>query len=388
MIKKLSLPCKLLMTLVAVAIFGNLLNTQTIQFFYTISFILKECLSLLLPCIVFSFITTGILSFKKNAPLVLAILLLCVFISNILTAFFSYFIGKALLPLLAVKIQTDTLTPVNKMLPLFALNLPNLVTTDKAMLAAIFTGISLAFYPIPQINKSINNLKNYIIMFINNVFIPILPLYIFGFLLEINHQGIFLQLIKSYGKTFGLIVTLEIFIIFSIYYLAAKFNVKKTINYIKTAIPSFMTAFGSMSSAATIPVSAQCAEINTGNKSLSAMAIPILANIHLIGAAITTPILSLVTLFIFQNSIPNLTVYATFVLYFCINMLAVSGVPGGGIIIMIPILKSILGFDDTMVSIMTTLYFLQEGFVTASNVMGDGALIIIINKILKRLKID
>jgi len=143
-----------------------------------------------------------------------------------------------------------------------------------------------------------------------------------------------------------------------------------------------------MSSTATIPVTVQCAEINTGNKGLAAMASPILANIHLLGDAISTPILALVTLFIFQGTSPDPLVYSVFVTYFCINMLAVAGIPGGGIIVMIPILKTILGFDDTMISIITTLYFLQDGLGTAGNVMGDGALMIIINKILKRLKIN
>ena len=143
-----------------------------------------------------------------------------------------------------------------------------------------------------------------------------------------------------------------------------------------------------MSSTATIPVTVQCTEQNTGNHALSAMATPILANIHLLGDAISTPILALVTLFIFQGVLPDPAVYSVFVAYFCINMLAVAGIPGGGIIVMIPILKMVLGFDDMMISIITTLYFLQDGLGTAGNVMGDGALMIIINKILKRLKIS
>jgi len=388
MIKKISLPSKLLIVLLAVALFGNLLSTTTIQSFYTISLTIKEILGFLLPFIVFSFITTGILSFEKNAPIVLGILLGCVITSNTCIAFLSYFIGKSLLAFLAVTINVDSLISVEKMQPFFAIQLPTLITTDKAMLLAIATGIGLSFYPIPTIIKAIKAMKNFIVNIVNKCFIPILPLYILGFLLEINHQGIFLDLIQTYGKTFGLIIALQVIFIFLIYLFAANFNPFKAVRYIKTSLPSYLTAFGSMSSTATIPITVKCTEINTANKGLSAMATPILANIHLLGAAITTPILSLVTLFIFKGSIPSTAVYTTFVAYFCTNMLAVSGVPGGGIIVMIPILKSILGFDDTMVSIMTTLYFLQEGLGTAGNVMGDGALMIIINKILKRLKIE
>jgi len=387
MMKKISLPLQLIIALTSVALFGNLLNTNVINFFYSISLVFKEFLGFLLPFIVFSFITTGILSFKKNAPLVLGILLACIILSNSIIAFFTYFVGITLLPFLAVTIDQSTLTETKNLIPLFSIQLPTLIKSDLAMLFAVFTGITLSFISFPFIQKSIEKLKSTVEIIMSKLFIPILPLYIFGFILEINHQGIFIQLFKTYGKAFALIIFLQIIVLFLIYFIAAGFKLTQTINYIKTAIPSYLTAFGTMSSTATIPVTVKCAEKNTGNPGLSAMASPILANIHLVGDAVSTPILALITLFIFKGTSPDLAAYSVFVGYFCINMLAVAGIPGGGIIVMIPILKLILGFDDVMISIITTLYLLQDGLGTAGNVMGDGALMIIVNKILKRFKI-
>ncbi len=386
--KKLSLPLQLLLVLLTVGLFGTLLPVSYITFFYTISLIFKECLSFLLPFIVFSFISTGILSFKKNAPLVLGILLAAIITSNSIVAFFSYFIGKTLLPYLAVSINTLALQPQDSLIPLVNFKLPVLIRSEMAMIAAVMTGIGLSFVTIAPLEKGLHLLKYSVETIVNKLFIPILPLYIFGFLIEINYQGVFYQLFSTYGKTFALIIVIQMIVLFLIYFIAAGFDFQKALDYIKIALPSYLTAFGTMSSTATIPVTVQCAEKNTGNKPLSAMATPILANIHLLGDAISTPILALVTLFIFQGTAPDPIVYSIFVSYFCINMLAVSGIPGGGIIVMIPILKAILGFDDTMISIITTLYFLQDGLGTAGNVMGDGALVIIINNILHRLKID
>ena len=388
MFRKLSLPFKLFLVLVGVALFGQFVPETGINFFYSISLVFKECLGFLLPFIVFAFITSGILSFKKNAPVVLGILLSSVLLSNSIVAFFSYFVGKALLPLLAVKIDPTTMVATESMAPLFSIKLPVLFGSFYAMLAAVICGIGLSFYSIPPVEAGIKFLKNLIEMIVNTLFIPILPLYIFGFLLEINHQGVFMQLFQTYGRTFALIIVLQIIVLFTIYFIAAQCNVQKAIRYVRVAMPSYLTAFGTMSSTATIPVTVQCTEQNTGNHALSAMATPILANIHLVGDAISTPILALVTLFIFQGALPDPAVYSVFVCYFCVNMLAVAGIPGGGIIVMIPILKMVLGFDDMMISIITTLYFLQDGLGTAGNVMGDGALMIIINKILKRLKIN
>ena len=139
-----------------------------------------------------------------------------------------------------------------------------------------------------------------------------------------------------------------------------------------------------MSSTAAIPITVQCAEKNTGNRPLAQVATPILANIHMTGDAVTVPVLAIVTLYLFQGIIPSLTTFITFVVYYSATMLGASGIPGGAVIVMIPILKSILGFTDDMISIMMTLHLLQDGFGTGSNVMGDGALMIIINKILKK----
>ncbi len=183
MLKKMSLPFQLFLILISVGLFGNLLNETTINFFYSISLIFKECLSFLLPFIVFAFITSGILSFKKNAPIVLGILLACVLFSNAIVAFFSYFVGKALLPLLAVQIDPTIVVATQSMQPLFAIKLPCLFSSFRAMLAAIICGISLSFYSIPAIENGIKKVKSIIETIINSFFIPILPFYVLGFLL-------------------------------------------------------------------------------------------------------------------------------------------------------------------------------------------------------------
>lgn len=384
MLHKISLPIQLLMVLGFVVCLGSWLPVEWVQFFFSISLTFKECLGFLLPLIVFSFVASGVLSFKKNAPVVIAILLGCVLTSNALVSFFSYFVCSTLLTNITNNVVIQHLTTDITVCPLWTFTLPRLIKSEHAMLCAITIGTALSFMPIPTIESTILSMKQWIEWIVNKLFIPILPIYILGFLLEIQHKGVFLQLFESYGKTFALIFALHLLIIFMIYLLASCFDIQKSLSYIKTAVPSYLTAFGTMSSTAAIPVTVKCAQKNTSNKPLAQVATPILANVHLLGDAISTPILALTTLYLFMGVIPSLAVFATFVFYFCLTMLAVSGVPGGGIIVMIPILKSIFGFNDAMISIITTLYLLQDAFGTAANVMGDGALMIIINKILKR----
>ena len=384
---KLSLPIQLLITLGFVIIFGTFLPTEIIQLCYSISLTFKECLGFLLPFIVFSFVGAGVLSFKKNAPFVIGILLTTVLISNATISLFAYTICKTILPVITHKVIIENLSTDVMIEPLWTMSLPRIIQSEHAMLFAIIIGCLLSFFSLPAAEQAIQRFKKSIEWIVNNLFIPILPLYVLGFLLEIQHKGVFLQLFQSYGKTFTLMFGLHVIAIFLIYFLASSFNLTKSITYIKNSIPSYLTAFGTMSSTAAIPVTTKSAEKNTNNPALASVATPILANVHLLGDAISTPILALTTLYLFTGTIPTLHAFLTFVVYFCLTMLAVSGVPGGGIIVMIPILKSIFGFNDAMVSIIATLYLLQDAFGTAANVMGDGALMIIINKILKQIGI-
>ena len=136
---------------------------------------------------------------KMSLPFQLFLILISVglFGNLLIVAFFSYFVGKALLPLLAVQIDPTVVVATQSMQPLFGIKLPCLLSSFTAMLGAIICGISLSFYPIPVIENGIRKLKSLIETIINSLFIPILPFYVLGFLLEINHQGVFMQLFQT-----------------------------------------------------------------------------------------------------------------------------------------------------------------------------------------------
>jgi Na+/H+-dicarboxylate symporter len=152
------------------------------------------------------------------------------------------------------------------------------------------------------------------------------------------------------------------------------FSYKKAWRAILNAMPSYLTGFGTMSSVLTIPISIECAIKNGVTRSIAQIALPIMANIHLLGDSVCTPMLTLVTMYLFLGYIPDFNSYVSFVFYFCTALFAVSGIPGGGILVMIPILISHFSFTPEMISVVTTIYFLMDSFGTAANVMGDGAL--------------
>lgn len=386
MLPKISLPVQLLLVIAFVIIFGHSLPFHIIQYFYSISIVLKECLNFFLPMMVFSFICTGILSFKQKTPLVIAVMIGLVFISNIVTPLIAYFSSTLLLSYITNNTDLCTLSIASETAPIFLFALPPIIKPEYAIFLGVSIGTLVSYFSITKAESVLLKSKKIIEWVIKKLFIPLLPLYVFGFLIEVHHRGIFFDLCQSYGKTYALIILLQYLLVFIFFWIAAGFNLKKTIVSVKIALPSYITAFGTMSGAATIPVTIECAEQNTHNKPLAEITTPILTNIHMLGDAVTVVILSVVTLFLFQGTIPPFATFLTFILYYSTTMLGASGIPGGGITVTAPILRSILGCSDGMISIMITLHLLQDGFGTGANVMADGGLIIMIHKVLNKLK--
>ncbi|MBD3273183.1 cation:dicarboxylase symporter family transporter [Candidatus Dependentiae bacterium] len=391
MLKKLNwkiiftLPFQLITVIFFVIFFGKYFGQDTIRTIYTFSFLFKEILGLFLPVMVFAFILGGFLSYKKRAPIVLFILLAFIIISNFLVSTASFFVGKSFLSFLTEGVNTSNLISGKVLLPWFSINIPPFVGADKVILLALGLGVLFSFVNFPIFNRFIFKLKKLVEFILLKCFIPFLPLYVLGFLLKMSFEGTLSSLFGSFGKAFLLIFSFQAIYLFLMYFVSSGFKLRKTFEYIKNTLPSYVTAFSTMSSAVTIPVTAHAATKNTKNSKLSYLATPILANAHLVGDAITVPILSLVTIYMFTFVQLDFFIFIKFVLYFCLTMLAAAGIPGGGIIVIIPILQSILGFDAAMISVMTTLYLLQDAFGTACNVMGDGALTIILDKFLKKI---
>jgi Na+/H+-dicarboxylate symporter len=382
-----SLPLQLIGIIAAVLLFGSFIPTFVSRTIYTFSLCFKEVLGFLLPFIIFSFVTTGILSFKKKAPIVLAVMLTLIFISNGFVALLVYGIARLLLPTIDAALDVAQISSKAHLSPLFDFSIPGLFSAEKVLLTSIVIGLFFSFIRVKAVEDLFGLCKRGIELFFAKLFIPLLPLYILGFLLKIQYDGIFVELFQHYGMAIVIIVAVQLVYLGWFYFLAENFSPSATKRAIHRALPSYVTAFSTMSSTATLPVSIPAAERNTGNKALAHIAMPIMANVHLLGDAIGTPILTLVSMMVFLQKVPTFFEYVSFVFYFCIAMFAASGIPGGGIIVMIPILKSLLGFTPEMISVIMTLYLLMDCFGTAANVMGDGALVIIVNKILKKLGI-
>src|SRR3972149_3608623 len=224
-IRNISLPIQLIAVIVFTLVFGKLLPLSIVQASYTFSELFKELLGLILPFMVFFFVVAGILSFKKNAPVVLGVLLSSIFLSNGLVVLFSYSIMSLFrAPTLCESVGLP-FVPECSVQSLVSLSLSLPFSVVHALIAAILVGLTGIFIGIPYLETMVNTAKGWIESILNRIFIPFLPLYVFGFLLKMRCEGMLVCVMQQYGSTFVLIIGLQTIYIIWLYFLANNFSI-------------------------------------------------------------------------------------------------------------------------------------------------------------------
>lgn len=147
---------------------------------------------------------------------------------------------------------------------------------------------------------------------------------------------------------------------------------------LKTMIPAYLTALGTQSSAATIPVTLKQSKKIVKSERIADFVIPLCATIHLSGSTITLVSCSMAVMFM-QGHSYTLTSFFPFILMLGVTMVAAPGVPGGAVMAAVGLLESMLGFGPAMTALMIALYITQDSFGTACNVTGDGAIAAILD---------
>jgi Na+/H+-dicarboxylate symporter len=384
------LPVQLLLSILVAFILGYLLDVFYISLFFSISSCFIEILIFLLPLMVFSFIFRALVNSKRNSLSLLLLIFAGVTLSNCLALTTAYFFGQSFLPFLCLSHSPDFMAKFNSQVPLlFTFKLPALIETEKALAFGIIAGVIVSFLneenPIKKFSqKSSMHLSYAIILFLQKIFMPLLPLYVFGFCLKLSYDKALVHLFQQFGKVFLLSMTLVGGYIYLLYFFGSGRDFKKTQCNFKAMLPAGLTGFSTMSSAATLPVTLMCTEKTTKDRHFTDLIIPSTANIHMLGDDLTIVITAMTLLSIFGLPWPDLNILIPFVLAFSLAKLSCVGVPGASILVILPVLQKYLGFTPEMISVLTTIYILQDGFGTAANVMGNGAFALIIQRIFQQ----
>lgn len=364
-----SMPFILVLVIAAIMFFNPMIPLGVKQVLYALSLTVKSGIVFILPVIIFSLLFKTMVGLASRATAVIALILLCVCCSNFTSTFLAHYVGQWVYQLDLSIIQPQS---THELLPVWAWSLPKLIDNNKAMFAGIILGIVLGNAK-PVFARNIASRLDWLTSKILFSFRYLIPVFVAGFVVKLQYDGVINIIIKDYASIFAMIALAQFSYILFAYALVNKFNIHATFKTIKNILPAAIAGFSTMSSAAVMPLTIEGAANNARNKDLARSVVPATVNIHLVGDCIAIPVFAYALMKSFGMPEPALMSYLVFVMYFVIAKFSVAAIPGGGIVVMLPILESYLGFSPEMLSLITALYILFDPVITCANVLGNGA---------------
>ncbi|MDP5110271.1 MAG: cation:dicarboxylase symporter family transporter [Rickettsiaceae bacterium] len=336
---------------------------------FAISLTIKSAIIFVLPFIIFSLLYKASVTLAKDASTIILTILFAVIISNFIVTTLTQFIGSWIYNFdISIKMPNDQ--ELLRAEPL--VNFPTLIPNHIAMFSGIILGI-LSAKIAPIESSAFAKLLELLVKKLLKIITFLIPVFVIGFVIKLQFDGIIMQIIKDYTAIFAIIGAAQFGYITFLFFALNKFKFSKSILAIKNMLPATLSGFSTMSSAASMPLTIIGTEKNAKNKDLVHTVVPATVNIHLIGDCIAIPCFAFAILKNFDIAQPDVATYFMFSIYFVIAKFSVAAIPGGGIIVMLPILEQYLGFNSNMLSLITALYILFDPIITSANVLGNGA---------------
>lgn len=385
--KKIRLPliARVALAIILGVILGHFMPAGIARVFITFNGLFANFLSFSIPLIIVGLVTPAIGELGKGAGKLLAWTALIAYASTLLSGFLTFTTCDLVFPHILNVTGPETLTSGSgvNLTPFFQVAMPPLMDVMTALLLSFVVGLGLSVIPGEEtLKKAAGDFKEIITLLIAKTIIPVLPLYIFGIFLNMTMSGKVFTIMSMFMKVIIMILVLHV-VILSIQYLIAGFIQKRNpIQLFKNMLPAYATALGTQSSAATIPVTLAQTIKNKVKESVAVFTVPLCATIHLSGSTMIITGGSIAIMVMTGQPI-EITSMIGFIFMLGITMVAAPGVPGGAIMASLGILSTMLGFDATQQALMIALCVSMDSIGTATNVTGDGAISLIIDKIAK-----
>ncbi len=385
---KIGLLPKVIIAIVAGTVASLFFPMWGVRIFVTITSIFSGFLSFIIPLIILGLVAPGIADLGKGAGKLLAITALIAYGSTIVAGLFSYFTTRWSLPLLlsAEELTSGSnLTFEETVTAFFSVDMPPLMGVTTALILAFVIGLGVAAIDGDKTKALLQEFREIIILIIEKAIIPLLPLYIFGIFIKIGAEGQVALVLGLFFKVILVIFVMHVLWLLFQFITAGAISNKNPFRALLTMMPAYMTALGTQSSAATIPVTLMQAKKNGVDEDVADFVIPLCATIHLSGSMLKIVACAFAIMFM-TGMDAGFELFLGFIMMLGITMIAAPGVPGGAIMAAVALLQSMLGFDETLIGLMIALYITMDSFGTACNVTGDGAIAMVMNKINRRLK--
>lgn len=383
--KKFGLLPRLVLAIACGILLGSVLPRTGIAVLATFNGIFSNFLNFVIPLIIIGFVVPGIGDLGRGAGKTLAVTAGIAYVSTIVAGSLAYFTDMAVFP--ALLKNSSSIFDFNATNPeealvgsLFSVEMPAIMGVMSALILSFVLGLGITIVKGETMKNFFKEFQQIIAHLIETVIIPLLPIHIMGIFANMTFAGEVVKIMSVFAKVFALIIVLHCVMILLQYAVAGGVAHKNPLALIRQMLPAYATAIGTQSSAATIPVTLAQTKKNGVSADVADFVIPLCATIHLAGSTITLTSCSLAIMYISGMPI-NFGSIFPFILMLGVTMVAAPGVPGGAVMAALGVIESMLGFNDVMCSLMIALYLAQDSFGTACNVTGDGAIAVLVDKI-------
>ncbi|SEN41165.1 dicarboxylate/amino acid:cation symporter [Peptostreptococcus russellii] len=385
--KKLGLVPKLIIGILVGILIGNYAPTIVTQVLVTVAGLFSSFLKFVIPFIIIGFVTAGIADLASGAGKLLGITAGISYGSTIVAGLLAFFVASAIFPtFITPQAVANVANPEHGALePIFSIPLEPMVDVTAAIIFAFMMGIGISGLRAQGKGEALYDcfmgFQDIVTKTLESIIVPLLPLYIAGTFANIAYTGTVAQILNIFWKVYCVIIPLHFIYILIQFSVAGAISGKNPFKMIKNQIPGWLTAVGTQSSAATIPVNVECAKKNGVSKTIREFVVPLCATIHLSGSMISITSCSVAVLMM-QNMPHGVDVILPFIAMLGIAMVAAPGAPGGAIMSALPFLPMVgIPSNGALGSLMIALYITQDSLGTACNISGDNAIAVVMDKI-------
>ena len=376
---------KVFIAIVLGIVFGLYLPESINRIFATFNSFFGQFLNFVIPLIILGLIMPAISGLGKGAGRLLLITAAIAYGSTLFSGFMSYLTSSTIFPSLLsshINEAAEIAEGGKDLVPYFSITIPAVIDVMSALVLAFIIGLGLSYQENSTLKKVVTNFETIIMQLIENVIVPLLPIFILGIFANMSFNGQVYSILSVFVNIIGVIFAMHIFLLLLQYLITGAIVKKNPLRLLANMMPAYFTALGTQSSAATIPVTLLQTEKNGVSPKIAGFVIPLCATIHLSGSIMKITACAM-ALMILEGVPYDFGMFAGFIFMLGVAMVAAPGVPGGAIMAAIGVLQSMLGFSEEMIGLMIALYITMDSFGTACNVTGDGAIALVVDKITK-----
>jgi len=367
---------QLLLAVVIGIITGFYIKGAALGAIVSIKHITGQLIFFLVPLIILGFIAPSIAQLRSNASKMLLFAFGIAYLSSVGASFFGAAVGYQVIPHLNIASDASAL----KELPenMLKIDIPPVMNVMTALVLAVVIGLSVAWVKSDEFIRLLETFQKMVLELVKKILLPVLPVFIFANFCILSYQGAVTTQLPVFISILLIVIVCHYIWLGILYLIAALYSRKNSWQVLKHYGPAYLTALGTMSSAATLGVALDCAHKSPIlRKKVSDVAVPLFANIHLCGSILTETLFVMTVSQLLYGTLPDFFTLTLFILLLGLFAIGAPGVPGGTVLASLGLIISVLHFDEAGTALLLTIFALQDSFGTACNVTGDGALTLI-----------